>query len=260
MTERDDIYNRILSEGPSSETFFLVLSRMREEGSLKRVIQECIRATGMYPSDLRLRYLLAEACLEAGFFTRAEAELEQVTSRINDLCTAFRLQADLYRRQKRWKEAVEAMQKYLAIRPEDAEASRIMQELASPEETIVTEVPPPLPAGIPVEFIEREERAPEALEAEAFPDLATPTLAEVYVEQGLLQDAIAVYEKVVSRDPEAQAPRHRLEELKAMVPSVPLPPREEEAGQEEEKNRRMISILESWRARMREMSQSAVAP
>ena len=57
----DHLYEQILSSEPSSATFFLILSRLKEEGHLKRVIQECKKALSQYPFDVSLRQLLAES-------------------------------------------------------------------------------------------------------------------------------------------------------------------------------------------------------
>ncbi|MDY7036844.1 MAG: hypothetical protein SV375_11870, partial [Thermodesulfobacteriota bacterium] len=66
MGTSDDLYNQILNNAPSPGTLFLVLSRLKEEGQLKRVIQECIKALNIYPDDIQIRQLLAESYLKSG--------------------------------------------------------------------------------------------------------------------------------------------------------------------------------------------------
>jgi len=256
MTDKDDLYDRILSEGPSSGTLFLVLSRMKEEGHLRRVIQECIRALSVHPMDLPIRHLLAEAYFQEGLFSQAESELKKVTDGIHGFATSYKLQADLYRRQGRVKEAAEALHVYLAHRPDDEEAFETLQGLI-PGEKAPPPVPTPPPEEVPSAVPEPGEGFVEPGEAEG---LATPTLAEVYFNQGLLHESIAVYEKVVSQDPAAERPRQRLLELRAMLEPEPAPAPREKVDREKEKKKRMITILESWLTHMQQMSRPPVAP
>jgi tetratricopeptide (TPR) repeat protein len=80
------------------------------------------------------------------------------------------------------------------------------------------------------------------------PEIATPTLAEVYFAQGQVAEAIVTYQRVLDRNPGAEQPRKRLEELKAMLPSVPRP---QESRREEDplrsRKEKLIRVLETWR-------------
>ena len=40
-------------------------------------------------------------------------------------------------------------------------------------------------------------------------------MAELHVQQGLLEDAISIYQKLLDREPEQQSWRHRIDELRA---------------------------------------------
>jgi hypothetical protein len=59
---------------------------------------------------------------------------------------------------------------------------------------------------------------------EDFPDIATPTLAEVYVNQGQIVEALSIYERIVADNPEDHVSRRRVLELQAMI--APPPPSE----------------------------------
>ena len=54
MAISEDFLDQILSNGPSPGTLFLVLSKMKEEGHVTRVIQECLRALQVYPYDIHV--------------------------------------------------------------------------------------------------------------------------------------------------------------------------------------------------------------
>ena len=134
MEKSNDLLGEILNNGPSQGTFFLVLKKMKEEGRSSEVIQECQKALSLYPDDLRLRTLLAESYLDLGFIGLAETELATVTSRLGDLVSAYKLQAEIYTKQQRTEEAVWALNQYLVHRPDDHNALDLLDKIKSPVE------------------------------------------------------------------------------------------------------------------------------
>ena len=90
MTSQGALYEQILKRGASSETLRILLSELKKEGNLGKVIQECIKAIQIYPHDPFLRELLAESYLEAGFISQAEMELERLTSQIDELASMYK--------------------------------------------------------------------------------------------------------------------------------------------------------------------------
>ena len=233
-----DLYNQILTNGPSPRTLFLVLSKMKEEGRLRKVIQECLKALSIHPFDIHIRRLLAESYFESGLISQAESELDKVTTMMNDFIPTYRLQADIYLRERREEEAAEALKLYLAHRPDDQEARNLLDTLMPVEEVHVTKPEPDVEEiSGPVE------------------EIATPTLAELYVDQNLIQEAIATYEKVVAQHPEDERSRQRLEELKAMsIEDEALESEDKGVETIRQKKEKMITILEGWLANIKESS------
>jgi len=138
MEISDPLYNEIFANGPSPGTLFLVLSRMKENGQMKEVIQECLKALSVYPNDIHIRTLLAESYLEEGQLSQAESELEKVVARIDDLISAYILQAEIFIRQKRTQEAVKALKLYLAHHPDDDSALYLLNELQTTSPDLVS--------------------------------------------------------------------------------------------------------------------------
>ena len=94
---------------------------------------------------------------------------------------------------------------------------------------------------------------PEPLpEADLVTEMATPTLAEIYYEQGQMEEALRAYEKVVRDRPDDADSARRLAEIRAelsgTVEPVPSPEDRARAGTE-----RMIAVLEGWLSRLQEM-------
>jgi tetratricopeptide (TPR) repeat protein len=260
MTTLDDLYRRILAEGPSSETLHIVLSGLKEAGMSTLVIQECIKALHTHPDDISLRQLLAETYVDAGLLAHAEAELDRVMPKLDDLAPLYKLHADVLYRQRRGEEAAKSLQIYLAHRPEDREALELLQAMEASRRQKPLEAPSPGPEAVePAEAfgVEEEEPFVEAVEEERFEEedlleIVTPTLAEVYVNQGQIVEAIKIYERIATQDPADAAVRGRIEELKAMA--EPQRPKERpEEDLEAKKKEKMVSTLESWLEEMRKV-------
>jgi tetratricopeptide (TPR) repeat protein len=249
MRTLDELCNEILAEAPSPGTFLVVLEELINAGRLSKAIQEGIRALSLYPRDIRIRHLVAECCLESGWLSRAESEVETVTTLIDEVIPAYRLKAEIYLRSDRREEARKALATYLAHRPDDEEALSLMGDLGRAQEA------PPLPPPAPLEegkairdFGEDTMVVPDL---SSLPEIATPTLAEVYFGQGQIQEAVDTYETFLSRNPRADQYRERLEELRAMLSHPSAAEKDSEADGARMKKERLIAALESWRMSLR---------
>lgn len=262
----EEFYEEILAHRPSSDTLFLVLSHFLREGQCERVIQECLKALTNAPQDIRIRQLLAEAYYHSGRFAGAEAELEKVTEGITDLMDAFKLQAKVYRQLRRPEEAKRAITLYLSHQVDDREALELRRELESLTEagdqgpSIIREEALALAKEEVHTEVKREAKEiAEEVEGEGLPDISTPTLAEVYFHQGQIQEAIETYEKVVSQNPKDERSRSRLRELQAMMRPTPAPEIENKR-KAKSKTERLISLLDTWRGNLRDISPSPQTP
>ena len=326
MEKSNDLLGEILNNGPSQGTFFLVLKKMKEEGRSSEVIRECQKALSLYPDDLRLRTLLAESYLDLGFIGLAETELATVTSRLGDLVSAYKLQAEIYTKQQRTEEAVWALNQYLVHRPDDHNALDLLDKIKPPmegekpketqavedfahteeariEEQTITGTPEIIEDVVraPEEDIESEHvlESPELFEdvvysqeedilesvvipeditraleedideevvvaelpeerlnqeeKDEFAELATTELAEIYYNQGLINEAINTYELALLTNPDDKTSMERLAELKALNGDKP----EQQTAADDilrERKKRMITVLEEWMDRMQELS------
>jgi tetratricopeptide (TPR) repeat protein len=158
-------------------------------------------------------------------------------------------------KQKRKQEATRSLELYLAHRPDDQEALDFLNTLTPEQEAPVQELQPPM-EEIPAAPEEQDivEEAPAAEEEP--PEIATPTLAQIYFEQGQIEEAINTYEMIIAQNPEDESSKRRLEELQAMIA-------EEKAAEEKgldqvrQKKEKMIAILESWLANIRDQFSTA---
>lgn len=267
MVTLEQLLDEILENDPSPETVHRILARRRADERPEKTIQMCRKALRVHPNHMGLRSLLADAYLDSGLAARAVEELERITSDVDSTVSAYRRLAEVYTRQSRTPDAVRCLKIYLAHHPEDEDAREQMDRLL-PEEA---------PAPEEMDLAEMVEGLGPQVSDE-LPEIATPTLAELYVNQGQLETAIQTYRKVLEQYPEDDRSRSRLEELESMQraseagaapvmeePAMPSPA--EPVGLEEEtpvqpeaaplsperrKSERMISVLESWLDRLHE--------
>ena len=129
--ESNDLFDQILTHGPSQGTLFLVLEQMRQEGRIREATEACVKALDFYPDDIRLRQLLAQCYSELGFLGQAETELDRVISEIHSLIPVYKLQAENYAGQGRREEARVALRQYLSHCPDDPEAVHLLERIES---------------------------------------------------------------------------------------------------------------------------------
>ncbi len=241
MGNSHDFYDQILNSAPSQKTLLLILTKLKEEGDVDRVIRECLKALAVYPNDVYIRRLLAESYLETSQVSSAETELKKAIELISDLADVYKLQAEICGKQGRNKEAIEALKIYLAYYSQDEDALRLYDELSTKEE----------PSASELQSSPEETTATfgEGMEEES-PEIVTATLAELYFNQGKIQEAIDTYRTLVELNPEDTHLKERREALEAI----------QEKALEDQKTQdahvagvqRAIAILESWRANIRE--------
>lgn len=241
MGESNELFKQILSSGPSQSTLFLLLSEMKKQGQTDDVIRECQKALNVYPDDYRLRHLLAECYMVAGLMDQSEKELEKVAFHIEHLISVYKYQAENYARQGRFREASEALNKYLSHQPHDREALNI-QDRIKLEQQPLPQAPETMKVGP-----EKDE------DTEFFTELATPTLAEIYYNQGLIQEAINTYRSILSANPEDKEAARRIEELTALIDEKKDAPVKNDNIIRERKLK-LLGILEGWLARIQESS------
>lgn len=434
MSEAYELFDQILNSGASSETLYILISKIKEEGDAQRVIEFCSKALQQYPANIPLRQMLVEALFAENFLTQAQAEAEEVIRNLDPFIPIYKLLAKIYLKQERRALGFNILKQYLFFQPNDSEAQALLQNLAfeKDEEESPAEKPRPQPAdeleGIPMEeipaqtpaeqpspaasgiesaaqpvielkeipmeetpapsdtesanpfetaaekpfvkspekvglseFIEKNDLSVESVErdsdqeddenkllesmeetrvfetieekvqveqsfeqersplpdgsldakvaelylnkeefeeskpaqvlesssqkteipsAEAepaehgpqpdddfyyfatsesdamddLPEITTPTLAEIYFNQGLVQDAINTYEKVIIKNPQDRRSYQRLQEIKADAPAM-VASKAKAKGQNKKKKEKLISILDDWLDKIRKISQ-----
>lgn len=184
-------YEERLAKEPTSLAFATLADLYRKAGRAREAIALCREGLGRYPQYVTARLILAKAYLTEGDEESALAELGQVVTQSPDDVQAHRLLADLHRRRGALDLAVRHLDRVVALDQADREAARLRDLLRR--------------GGMP----EEGSGLRKILEDDTF---ATVSFGTMCLEQGLLEEAAAVFLRILRRDPGNLPARERLEE------------------------------------------------
>jgi len=232
MEENTALYDEILKNGPSQTTLHIILARIKGEGRVNEVIQWCMEFLRVFPKDIYLRMLLAECYLDLGSVGRAETEFLKVSSMMNDLLPVYARLAKVYTKQKRFVDAAGEAEMFLAHHPDDPEMREILQTVKQAEDS--ADGPDEKWTVLPDD------------EEKSLVNFATPTIAELYFNQGQLDAAVETYEKVLEKHPDDTVSAERLSQLKAgLEADLSGSAKESHHGVDTQKEK-LLTILEKW--------------
>jgi len=236
MLMDNSLLEEILRNNPSPTTLRILLNSLMDNGLYSRVIQEGTKALAANPDDVGLMLTLARAYEKLGFLGQAEDMLTKACNQLDNFAPMFKDLAKLYAKQSRHDDALASIKKYLAHFPDDSEALELVHRWQPIEEAPIIEDP----------------------EAPSLGELATPTLAEIYFNQGQIEDAIQIYKSVLARHPDDYEAQRRLQELNAMIEARKQPllsTEESRRGDDIEAHKeKIITVLTSWLGQIQEMS------
>lgn len=223
MSLLEDAYDEIIDNIAKPKASLILINRLKKQGDLGNVIKACTNALKYFPDDIYIRGVLAEAYFEQGHTLLADTELSKIVKQINELSYLFKIQADLYRKEGRFEEAIDSLRKYLTHNPGDEEAEQLLFDLVSDS---------------------KEDKSA----------LLTPTMAEIYFKQGELEEAINIYRNILKTFPDDQKSIARLDELEKI--------RREEEDKVREANIREVKLktinaLEKWLENIQSNRESA---
>jgi tetratricopeptide (TPR) repeat protein len=222
---------------PASRAFVPLAEEFRRVGRLAEAEKTCKEGLQRHSNYHSAHVLLGRILLDQDRQDEAAEEFRRVLESEPQNLLAGKLLAGIRRSQGRWGEALEIFRRLQLFYPDNADVrSQVYQLERGPE------------GG----------GAPGAGSADETPlpgdALATNTLAEIYLRQGLVDRAVAVYENMLRADPDNLAVRRRISEIMGAAPVPPAgppPAREvkgavEEAPRQEDPRERVIQGLQSW--------------
>jgi tetratricopeptide (TPR) repeat protein len=225
---------------PSSKLFFPLAEEYAKVGRIGEAIELLRTGIKAHPDLLSARVSLGKALLAKGLHAEAQAEFEQVIVANPDNIMAHKKLASIYVHAGDKPRAVASCQAVLAVNPSDVEVLKLREEAdrlaeippAPPrpafgelsegfeseptvvDPTLVDVVEPtvvdptlmsraPGPAPVEAAIGQAEEGAPSAAveEGPIEDDLATVSMADLFVAQGHYQRGIEIYRRILDRNP-----------------------------------------------------------
>lgn len=171
-----DEYSRKLQEDPKSLVFLALSEIYLSNGLIDEALEVCKRGLNIHPELARVKLLLAKIYLSKSLIDESVKILNDVISKDNGNIMAHNLLLSAYEKSGKQKEAEEEKKK--------------LENLAT--------------------FGNNNVKSQDDNQDE----VVTPTLAELYVKQGLYDEAIRVYKKIVEVDPLNDIARERINNLK----------------------------------------------
>jgi tetratricopeptide (TPR) repeat protein len=246
------LHKKLQSNG-KSRVFARLADELRRRDHIEEAIELCRKGLQFHPDYASGHVVLGKCYLGRGDLEEArEAFREALTIDSGNVLVLKNL-GDITFRQGDLEAATEYYQRILELDAGNAEVREVLVELKAPQDehppadppielSVVTEVPvfeeqlsePPDAVSGPEEEqpcadSEGEEPKLSPEETELLRDeedeesgkgpprgMATATLAEVYFQQGLLDQAIETYQKVLRHQPDDDGVKDRLAELKAL--------------------------------------------
>jgi len=179
----DDLKARWERE-PLSRAFVPLAEEYRRLGRFPEAEKACREGLQRHPNYYSARVLLGRTLLELDRLDEAAEEFRRVLESEPQNILAGKLLAGIYRNQGRWGDALETFRRLQLFYPDNAEVRTQVYQLERGPENGGGSA-----AGAPGEI-------PAPGDA-----LATNTLAEIYLRQGLIDRAVAVYENMLRADP-----------------------------------------------------------
>jgi tetratricopeptide (TPR) repeat protein len=224
-----------LAAGLKSSVFVQLAEAYRSQGRYEEAIATCQKGLEKMPDSLRGRLLLGKCYLEKTMIPQAKEELEGVAREMEDCFSVYKLLSLVYLHEKNPEKALEVLRKFLSLPPAEGSPRK---PISHPEKALPHgEVRPALATRrFDQPRTPREAEKSVGAEKPAPGAIRTDTLAEIYIKQGKLDRALAIYREILTREPENIAVREKYEGLQGRVAE------EQKAVSQKE----IINRLERW--------------
>jgi tetratricopeptide (TPR) repeat protein len=261
-----------VQKDPTSRLFFPLAEEYLKSGFLEEAVIVLTEGLKRHPDYLSARVVLGKAYYEQGKQGEARHEFEEVLKINPDNLLAMRKLAAIYLQDGRLEEARRYSDALLSGNPKDAEMRQLLQQVEQAQAAAppASSVPPPTEPAVNADasparevvgetesLLQSSQHPPQSSNvptggeaAETEEDaLGSPTLAQLYLDQGHYDQAVRIYDDLLRRDPQnetLQQARLNALALQAGTAAGAPPGDDVNAGEQNP----AITRLEQWLARI----------
>jgi tetratricopeptide (TPR) repeat protein len=191
-------YEERLSRDPESLAWAPLADAYRKAGRAQEAIALCRAGLARFPHSTTARLILARAQIDGGLLDEARAELDSILTASPQDAEAHRLVGELHLRTGRWPEARRHLVAAVDLQPDDRETRHLLDVMTGAGH---------VPESSPLAGVLADDR------------FATPTFAEVCLDQGLVDEATQICLRILRADPDDTRARAVLAQaLRARAP------------------------------------------
>lgn len=198
-----------LARDPSSKLFIPLAEEYRRSGMLDEAIQvlsDCLKAN---PNYMTARVSLGKMLLEKGNIMEAQIEFEKVVQAVPDNLFAHKKLAEIYQKIGDMENLLKEYKIIISLSPKDKDVMKAIDDL----EDNPAKMTPVVETTHTVEIDKSEDATKKSL----IEELATETMAEIYIKQGLYEKADEIYQQILGSEPGNIIIRQKRAELVSLM-------------------------------------------
>jgi tetratricopeptide (TPR) repeat protein len=203
-----------LAQNPDSLVFAPLADAYRRMGKLDEAIEICRKGLEHNPTYTTARTILGRVYFEKEMLDEAISEFRKIEAADSNNTMAHSMLGQIFMRKGMYSEAIGEHQKVLALNPDDSVAQSLLEEALEKAKQI-----PGTQKGNSDEVSSGKAEEKAAAELKVAPSkeqLATITVAEIYLKKGAYDEAIEVFEEILQADPENPIAKQKLKEIVAL--------------------------------------------
>lgn len=212
-------YEKLLAENPSSVVFAFLGEILIKLGEVDRAADVLVQGLKHNPQNITAKFILGKIYYDRQMIDEAKKEMEEIVQSAPDNAAACKILIQIYRDEGKLDKALDVADSVAFFFPGDDEIAEIIDELKK-EIAVAQENEKGLLLAQQKEHESPEYPSDEELES--FSGLLkgkiyTETMADLYMNQGLYEDAFEILAKLYELDPQNLSVRMKLEEARAYL-------------------------------------------
>lgn len=212
-------YEKVLADDPSSVAFIFLAQVLYKQGKVDKAINVLVNGLRYNKKSVTGRFLLGKIYYDRWMIEQARREFRTVVELAPDNLAAARMLVEIYVSEESFGKAIEVLKTARMYHPHDEAIAADIQKL---EELLGKK-------GVKeAEFRAAKDRIQSSLGARTDAELAdaakggdaeiaTLTMAGLYIDQGLFENACKVLEKILEREPGNRQAREELEKTRLLI-------------------------------------------